>query len=65
MWLPTFLAPQLMATGDDRQLYEVVSTQLGINSTDEGFVQFQEAVNEITVASASECSKPVSERVTL
>ena len=52
-------------SNNDMELYEVVSGQLGINTTADGFVQFQEAVNEITAASASECSKPVSERITL
>ena len=52
-------------SGDDMELYETVSSQLGINTTADGFVQFQEAVNEITSASVSECSKPASERITL
>ena len=52
--------------GDNNmELYEVVSSQLGINTTADGFVQFQEAVNVITSASVSECSKPASERITL
>jgi len=50
---------------DERQLYETVSTGLGINATSEGFVRFQEAVNEIAVASLQECSRPESERVSL
>jgi len=52
-------------SSDHRELYEIVSSQLNITSTDDGFVQFQEAVNEISGASISECSKPVSERITL
>ena len=52
-------------SSNDMELYEAVSGQLGINTTADGFVQFQEAVNEITAASVSECSKPVSERITL
>ena len=52
-------------SSDDMELYETVSSQLGINTTADGFVQFQEAVNEITSASLSECSKPASERITL
>ena len=52
-------------SSNDMELYESVSVQLGINSTADGFVQFQEAVNEISTASSTECSKPVSERVTL
>lgn len=52
-------------SSDEMELYETVSSQLGINTTADGFVQFQEAVNEITSASISECSKPTSERITL
>ena len=52
-------------SSNDMELYESVSVQLGINSTADGFVQFQEAVNEISTASSAECSKPVDERVTL
>ena len=33
------------------ELYESVSAQLGINSTADDFVQFQEAVNEVSEAS--------------
>ena len=52
--------------GDNNmELYEVVSSHLGINTTADGFVQFQEAVNVITSASVSECTKPASERITL
>ncbi|XP_065882404.1 uncharacterized protein [Dysidea avara] len=51
--------------GSERELYETVSTGLGINATSEGFVRFQEAVNEIAVASLQECSRPESERVSL
>ena len=38
-------------SSNDMELYESVSAQLGINSTADGFVQFQEAVNEISEAS--------------
>ena len=49
----------------DRELYEIVSSELGINTTAQGFVQFQEAVNEIIAASVSECSKSASTRIGL
>ena len=49
----------------ERELYETVSMGLNITATSEGFVRFQEAVNEIAVASFQECSRPERERVTL
>jgi len=50
---------------NERELYETVSMGLNITATSEGFVRFQEAVNEIAVASLQECSRPEHERVTL
>ena len=38
-------------SSNDMELYESVSAQLGINSTADDFVQFQEAVNEVSEAS--------------
>ena len=52
-------------SSSDRELYEAVSNELGINTTAQGFVQYQEAVNEIIAASVSECSKPAGERIGL
>ena len=59
-----FSIPPLHDSSNDRELYETVSSGLGINATADDFIWFQlEALNEITAASVSECSKPESERV--
>ena len=46
-------------SSNDMELYESVSVQLGINSTTDGFVQFQEAVNKFTINLSCFSHKPI------